>query len=402
MKIKKIINDPVHGFISISSPLILEVINHSYFQRLRRIRQLGLAEFVYPGAIHTRFHHAIGAMHLMTIALDMLRNKGHFISEQEYEAALLAILLHDIGHGPFSHVLESVLLPNLNHEKMSLQVMYLLNEEFEGKLNLAIQIFEDTYSRHFFHQLVSSQLDMDRLDYLQRDVYFTGVVEGKVGFDRIIQMLDIVNDTIVVEEKGIYSIENFLNARRLMYWQVYLHKTTLSAERMLIKIMKRAKDLWVNGYSLSITKNLEFFLNAENLSFAEIVRQFLTLDDYDIWANVKNWQFEKDFILKTLCQMFLKRNLFRMEISSSPFSEAHILEKIEKIRNKLCFDQEEASFFWESSTISNAGYVSDAQNILIRHKNDFLLDVTKASDLPNIEALCRVVTKHYFCYPRNL
>jgi len=402
MPSQKIVNDPVHGFITIKSKLILDVINHPYFQRLRRIKQLGLTDLVYPGALHTRFHHALGAMHLMSIALDMLRDKGHHISDKEYESSLLAILLHDIGHAPFSHALEYTLLKGVHHEHLSAGIMRLLNQAFDGKLSLAIQIFEDTYHRHFFHQLVSSQLDMDRLDYLQRDVYFTGVIEGKVGFDRIIRMLDVVDDTIVVEEKGIYSIENFLNARRLMYWQVYLHKTTLSAEQMLIKIMARAQFLYQSNQKLPVSDNIAYFLEDGYTSadINEILQRFVLLDDYDIWGNIKVWQNYPDIVLQTLCKMLLSRNLFKTILAHQPFDITLIESVSTQIENQLTISKEEAAYLWQCGQVSNAGYVSDAQNILIRKKDGSLLDVTQASDLPNLEALSKVVTKYYICCPR--
>ncbi len=300
MKSQKILNDPVYGFITIPSELIFAIIDHPFFQRLRRIKQLGLTDFVYPGALHTRFHHALGAMHLMSITLDNLRIKGTEISDQEYEAALISILLHDIGHGPFSHALEYGLLKGIPHEELSLLTIELLNQEFSGRLDLVLRIFKNQYERKFFHQLVSSQLDIDRLDYLQRDCFFTGVSEGTIGADRIIKMMDVKNDQIVIEEKGIYSIENFLSARRLMYWQVYLHKTTVSAEKMLINLILRAKDLRQSGTKFYLTESFDFFLT-QNLTIQDfkenphLLRLFLEMDDFDIWGAIKLWKNHPDY-----------------------------------------------------------------------------------------------------------
>jgi HD superfamily phosphohydrolase len=302
LKSQKILNDPVYGFITIPSELIFAIIDHPFFQRLRRIKQLGLTDFVYPGALHTRFHHALGAMHLMNITLDNLRIKGTEISDQEYEAALISILLHDIGHGPFSHALEYGLLKGIPHEELSLLTIELLNQEFSGRLDLVLRIFKNQYERKFFHQLVSSQLDIDRLDYLQRDCFFTGVSEGTIGADRIIKMMDVKNDQIVIEEKGIYSIENFLSARRLMYWQVYLHKTTVSAEKMLINLILRAKDLRQSGTKFYLTESFDFFLT-QNLTIQDfkenphLLKLFLEMDDFDIWGAIKLWKNHPDYVL---------------------------------------------------------------------------------------------------------
>jgi HD superfamily phosphohydrolase len=406
MKVKKIINDPVYGFISIKSKLLLKIIDHPYFQRLRRIKQLGLTDFVYPGAHHTRFHHALGAMHLMDITLNTLKAKGHKISKQEYIASLAAILLHDVGHGPFSHALESTILKGIHHEKISLLLMEELNKALDGKLSLAISIFSDTYPRRFFHQLVSSQLDMDRLDYLQRDVYFTGVMEGKIGFDRIIRMLDIVDDKIVVEEKGIYSIENFLNARRLMYWQVYLHKTTVSTEQMLIKLILRARALALKGEEIYTTPALSHFLKTD-VQWADFgidsdaLQKFAQLDDYDIWACVKVWANHTDKVLRVLSGMFLNRELFKTILSNEPASEADIQQISNNITERFGVTAEDAKFLFGYGVISNAGYVSNAENILIKLKTGSVQDVAQASDLPNIKALCQVVKKYYLCYPRE-
>lgn len=326
---RKIFNDPVYGFVTIHSDLVYDLIEHPFFQRLRRIKQLGMAEFVYPGALHTRFHHALGAMHLMHEALLVLQSKGNLITEDEFEAAQIAILLHDIGHGPFSHALEYTILRNINHEDISSLLMEKLNTQFGGRLSLAIDMFKGTYERDFFHQLISSQLDMDRLDYLTRDCFFTGVAEGTIGVERIIKMLNVVNNQLVVEEKGLLSVENFLNARRLMYWQVYLHKTAICAETMLIQIISRARELIHQGEDVFAGQALKVFLK-ENISLKEFqnndkyLQSFTLLDDYDIWACVKNWQFHSDKILSTICKDLLNRNLFKIKISNQPIEQTLI------------------------------------------------------------------------------
>ncbi len=407
MKSKKVINDPVYGFLTIPSKLIFKIVSHPYFQRLRRIRQLGLTDYVYPGALHTRFHHALGAMSLMGITLDNLKAKGHKISKKEYEAALIAILLHDIGHGPFSHVLEHTILKGVHHESMSLLLMGELNKEFEGKLGLALQIFHDQYERRFFHQLVSSQLDMDRLDYLQRDCFFTGVVEGNVGVKRILKMLDIHEDQIVVEEKGIYSIENFLTARRIMYWQVYLHKTTVSTEQMIIKIMERARWLVVQGIDLPASPPLQLML--QHLPTLEdfeqkphFIQAFASLDDYDVWGAIKFWAYHPDPVLQKLSQMLLDRNLFRTSFSTAPTS-ADDLDKMQNaIRKKWGLSAGDSTYFYEHGELSNAGYNRSSGRINIKRKSGEIVDVAEASDLPNIQALSQIVRKFYVSYPKGL
>jgi HD superfamily phosphohydrolase len=327
---RKIINDPVYGFISISSDLLYDLVDHPYFQRLRRIKQLGLADIVYPGALHTRFHHALGAMHLMSQALKALQEKGHMIWEPELEAAQAAILLHDLGHGPFSHVLESVLLTGVAHESITLVMMKDLNRQMNGRLDIAIQMFEGTYPRRFFHQMISSQLDMDRMDYLNRDSFYTGVIEGSIGADRLIKMLDISKDQLVVEEKGLLSIENFLHARRLMYWQVYLHKTLLSAQAMLTQILRRARELSVAGEKLFATPDFARFLQnqyslADFDTQPDLLRAFNGLDDNDVWASVKGWKSHPDPVLSTLCEMLLDRNLFKISFYDAKPGEEILL-----------------------------------------------------------------------------
>ncbi|SEJ36731.1 hypothetical protein SAMN05192553_103500 [Cyclobacterium xiamenense] len=406
LKSHKIINDPVYGFITIPSELIFAVIDHPYFQRLRRIKQLGLTDMVYPGALHTRFHHALGAMHLMSITLDQLRTKGIEISEQEYEAALIAILLHDIGHGPFSHALESVLLKGQHHESLSLLFFDNLNEQFHGQLSLARKIFVGSYERKFFHQLVSSQLDIDRLDYLQRDCYFTGVSEGTIGADRIIKMMTIVDDRLVIEEKGIYSIENFLSARRLMYWQVYLHKTTVCAEKMLINLILRAKELVISGSTLAgSTELLQFLsrdLSQENPSgIPDWLDDFSQLDDYDIWGAIKLWKNDKDLVLREISHMFLTRNLFKIQLVNHPFSAEAISQLKESVQSKLSISEQELRYFFSAGEISNYGYLAE-DKILILTKKGEVIDVAMAADLPNIKAMSKIVKKYYACHAKNL
>lgn len=406
MKQKKIINDPVHGFVSIPNQLIFDVINHPIFQRLRRITQLGLTTYVYPGALHTRFQHALGAMQLMQLALNSLKNKGHKISKKEFEAALLAILLHDIGHGAFSHSLERSILQDVHHEEISLILMEKLNQVFEGKLDLAIQIFTNKYKRKFFHQLVSSQLDMDRLDYLQRDCFFTGVSEGTIGGDRIIKMLDIHNDKIVVEQKGIHSIEHFLNARRLMYWQVYLHKTSVAAEGMLIQIIRRAKFLSQNGVAIHSTPNLELFLKNQvtKADFIEnpiYLKTFSQLDDTDIWGSIKLWQNHSDRVLSLLCTMLLDRKLFRLKFKKKEIKASKIIEIKEKVKILYGFDQQEVSYFVLTGKLINTAYFPK-EGIDILQKDGTILDISKASDFASIKSLGQYVSKFYFAYPKSI
>jgi len=406
LKSHKILNDPVYGFITVPSELIFTIIDHPYFQRLRRIKQLGLTDFVYPGALHTRFHHAIGAMHLMSITLDNLRNKGNEISDEEYEAALIAILLHDIGHGPFSHALEFSLLKNIPHEALSLLVIDLLNKQLNGQLDLALRIFKNQYERKFFHQLVSSQLDIDRLDYLQRDCYFTGVSEGTIGADRIIKMMAIKEDQLVVEEKGLYSIENFLSARRLMYWQVYLHKTTVSAEKMLINLISRAKDVQQRGRNLFASEAFLFFLQndvtLEDFKKSEVlIKTFLELDDYDIWGAIKLWKKEPDYILRNISQMFLSRNLFKINLSNEAFTKEELEAMMNKTQKRLQIPIEDLKYFFSHGSISNNAYVAQ-ERIHILTKKGEIIDVAQAADLPNIKAMSKIVKKHYACRAKNL
>jgi uncharacterized protein len=402
---RKIINDPVHGFIQIGSELIYDIIQHPHFQRLRRIRQLGLSEYVYPGAVHTRFHHALGAMHLMGATLNSLRNKGIEITPQEYEAAQIAILLHDVGHGPMSHALEYTILQGVPHEEISRLFMLQINQDFGNSLELAIQIFTDIYPRRFFHQLVSSQLDVDRLDYLQRDSFFTGVQEGTIGSERIIKMLNLANDELVVEEKGIYSIESFLTARRLMYWQVYLHKTNICAEQMLIQAMLRAKDLTRQGKTVFASPNLLTFLQ-KNIALSdfqtngEYLQAFSTLDDYDIWSSIKYWAQDSDKVLATLSQGLLSRRLFKIILSTERQPDDYIKGLKQQIAGSLGIEENLAKYLVIKGLASNEAYLAKGEQINILTKKGEVLDIAQASDLPNIKALRKLVKKFYLCWLR--
>ena len=405
MNKRKIINDPIYGFITIPSDLIYDIIEHPYFQRLRRIKQLGLTDLVYPGANHTRFHHALGAMHLMKITLDGLRNKGHFIYDSEYEAALIAILLHDVGHGPFSHTLESALLNNVKHEDISLAIIKHLDQHFQGKLSFAQQVFKNEYPRKFLNQLVASQLDIDRLDYLKRDSFFTGVSEGTIGADRIIKMLNVVNDELVVEEKGIYSIENFLSARRLMYWQVYLHKTTICAEKMLIKVIQRAKELVRAGELDCPNTNLSLFLSSDYsisdfTNNSKVLDSYCSLDDMDVWGAMKLWVNHKDPILKNLCQGIISRKLFQIRLLEKPPSEQHLEELRGLIASQYQLS-DNADYYLATGKVSNAAYIPEG-HINILAKSGQVVDVAEATDLPNIQAMKKIVVKYYVCWPKEI
>ena len=404
---RKIINDPVYGFINITSELIYDLIEHPYYQRLRRIKQLGLAELVYPGALHTRFHHALGAMHLMNEAITTLRQKGHHISEEECESAQIAILLHDVGHGPFSHVLEHHILNHVPHEQISFLLMEELNKQFEGKLSLAIKMFIGEYNRPFFNQLISSQLDVDRMDYLNRDSFFTGVREGNIGAERILKMLDVVDNQLVVEQKGIYSVENFLTARRLMYWQVYLHKTSICAEVMLSQIVRRARELVKSGVDVFATEGFGLFLKndvtlEEFISDKRYLQAFTEMDDNDIWACVKIWSKHDDLILSGICEKLLNRKLYKILISDEPF-ENSFLEKIKNdFLNRDEINEDNLSYFVIDGTITNEAYLSEKQAINILTKNKLVVDIADASDLPTIKALSNVVKKYYICWAKDV
>ncbi|WP_172915962.1 HD domain-containing protein [Capnocytophaga canimorsus] len=401
----KIINDPVYGFIHIPGVLIFDLIEHPYFQRLRRITQMGLSYLVYPGARHTRFHHALGCMHLMQKAVQVLQYKGIAISEEEEEALYVAILLHDIGHGPFSHAMEHSIVEGISHEEISLRFMQELNNEFLGKLDLAIQIFTGNYPRNFLHELISSQLDMDRSDYLKRDSFYTGVAEGNINSERIIAMLNVKNDQLVVEDKAIYSVEKFLVARRLMYWQVYLHKTSVCAEQLLIKVLKRAKELAQKGYRLEMSTALRFFVEhriTEKQFDKVLLDKYALLDDNDIISAMKEWQFHSDFVLSSLSKMLLNRDLPRVKLRKTSFEKEKIASRLQQVQQLYGISQQEAQYFVFSGEISNIAYNEKKQNIYILTKTGKILDVAKASDQLNLEALSERVVKNYLCYPKDL
>jgi HD superfamily phosphohydrolase len=402
---KKLFNDPVYGFVSIAYETVFDLIEHPYFQRLRNIKQLGLTHLVYPGALHTRFHHALGAMHLMGIALETLKNKGVAITEEEAEAVTIAILLHDIGHGPFSHALESCIVPGVQHEALSVLIMHRLNKTFNGKLSLAIAIFENKYEKKFLHQLVSSQLDMDRLDYLNRDSFYTGVSEGVIGFDRILKMLHVVNDELVVEEKGIYSIEKFLISRRLMYWQVYLHKTVIAAEQLLVKIFQRAKAIANKGVPLFSSPSFNLLL-ANNISIVEFYQNeqyldaFMKLDDSDLFSAIKVWAEHEDPILAKLCKLLIDRKLFTIEMQNEAFTPKSIQAHKDKLTISFPLTSEEQDYFIFSGKITNNAYNMEVGKINILTKSKGLIDIADASDNLNLSALSKTVEKYFICYPK--
>jgi HD superfamily phosphohydrolase len=399
----KIVNDPVFGFINISPGFIYDIIRHPFMQRLTRIRQLGLASVVYPGAQHTRFHHSLGAMFLMSEAIAQLRSKGNEITREEGDAVIACILLHDIGHGPFSHVLEHTLIRDMRHEKISLMLMEEMNVVFNGKLDLCIRIFKDEYPKHFLHQLVSGQLDMDRLDYLRRDSFFTGVVEGNIGSARIIKMLDVHDDRLVVEAKGINSIENFLMARRLMYWQVYLHKTSLAAEKMLINTLRRAKELAGKGYSLYASPALHFFLYKDvcDKNFdRDALESFIRLDDNDIWCALKEWSYHSDFILSELSAGLVNRELFKIEISSRPVKKYRITALKNIFADKFNISRKDAAYFISSDYISTNMYNESDDSIDIIYNTGEIKDISEASDMLNISLLSKNIKKYYCCFLR--
>ncbi len=402
---KKIFNDPVYGFVSVPYEIIFDLIEHPYFQRLRNIKQLGLTHLVYPGALHTRFHHALGAMHLMGIALETLRYKGFEITDDEAKAATIAILLHDIGHGPFSHALESCIVPSIHHEDLSILLMKRLNEEFNGELTLAIEIFEDKHSKKFLHQLVSSQLDMDRMDYLNRDSFYTGVSEGVIGFDRILKMIYVINDQLVIEEKGIYSIEKFLIARRLMYWQVYFHKTVIAAEQLLLKILKRAKELAINGHTLFASPSFEFLLknNPSADDFKgdpRFLDAFANIDDHDIYTSIKVWTNDSDRVLSLLCSELINRRLYSIEIQNDSINADQVELREAELAKNWQIAPEQAHYFVFTGIINNNAYNPDSGKIFILTKTKGLQDIAVCSDGLNLEALSKTVQKHFICYPK--
>ncbi len=400
----KILNDPIYGFITIPNDRIFRIIEHPYFQRLRRISQMGLSYLVYPGAHHTRFHHALGCVHLMQKAVRVLKYKGVEISEAEEEALIMAILMHDIGHGPFSHAMEHSLVEGVDHETISLLFMEEMNSRFNQNLTLAIQIFKGSYHRKFMNQLISSQMDMDRLDYLKRDSFYTGVPEGTVNAQRLIAMLHVKDDKLVVEEKGIYSVENFLVARRLMYWQVYLHKTGIVAEQLLVRVLKRAKQLSAKGVVLPASNGLRFVLN-NNISIndfsEEVLDTFSKLDDYDIISAMKIWVSNDDFVLKNLSKMLLNRDLLKIKVKPQDFSNQKIEEKRKKLVETYTISEEEASYFVFKGKLENQAYSMEKDTINLLKKNGKIIDVAKASDQLNLEALSKSVVKYYMCYPKN-
>ena len=401
----KIFNDPIYGFISIPNELIYDLIQHPYFQRLRRISQMGLSYLVYPGANHTRFHHALGCMHLMQKAIETLRFKGVAISPEEENALYIAILLHDIGHGPFSHAMEKSIVEDVHHEAISLLFMNQLNDEFGGKLSLAIQVFKGDYHRKFMLQLISSQLDMDRMDYLKRDSFYTGVAEGNVNSERLIQMMNVVDGVLVIEEKGIYSVEKFLLSRRLMYWQAYLHKTSLVAELILMKVLKRAKELTLKGITLPCSEPLQFFMqnritlddfDAQNLDL------FSQLDDFDIISALKAWQKQDDFILSTLSKMIINRDLLKIKLSGEKIPLEEIQELKERFAKDHNISQSEADYFIFKGKIKNQAYSKEAEPIRIFKKDKTIEDVVEVSDQLNLKSLSKLVTKYYICFPKQL
>ena len=401
---KKIINDPVYGFITIPDEIIFDILEHPHMQRLRRIMQLGLSHLVYPGANHTRFHHVLGAMHLMSEAVATIRRKGHEITPEEERAVCLAILLHDIGHGPFSHALEYDIVCGVSHEEISSFFIEELSKEFDGQLDMALLIFQNKYHKPFLHQLVSSQLDMDRLDYLNRDSFYSGVSEGIIGTDHLIEMLNVRDGQLVLEEKGIYSIEKFIVARRLMYWQVYLHKTVVAAEFMLIHALRRAKFLAKRGEEVFASPALSFFMKQDitEVDFQqrkEVLGNFAQLDDYDIWSAIKVWQSHPDLILSQLSKCLVNRKLFKIVISKEPFSEERIATERQRIQDAYQLTKEEVDYFVYSDILTNKAYNQDKQNINLLMKNGEIIDLTKASDNLNISALAQPVEKYFLCFP---
>ncbi|MCD4737037.1 MAG: HD domain-containing protein [Bacteroidales bacterium] len=404
---RKIINDPVYGFINLPSNLIFDIIEHPYFQRLRRIKQLGLTHLVYPGALHTRFHHSLGAMHLMQEALQVLQNKGIKISNEEAEGALIGILLHDIGHGPFSHALEHSFVINTHHEELSGVFMQNLNDYFDGALSIGIDIFYKRHEKKYLSQLISGQLDVDRLDYLTRDSFFTGVSEGVIGTKRLVKMMNVSNNELVADAKGIYSVEKFIVSRRLMYWQVYLHKTVIAAEQMLIKILKRAKYLSKNGTNLFTTPALRFFLeNDINIndfeSNSEILELLFQLDDFDIFTAIKVWTGHQDRILSTLCKGMTNRKLFRCEIQPEIFDYFYIEKIREETRKAYRLKENEHEYFVHSDTTSNFPYNKDFEKINLLFRNGKVKDIAEITDNLNISVISKKTIRHILCYPKDI
>lgn len=401
----KIINDPIYGFISIPHTLLYDLIEHPYFQRLRRIKQMGLSSLVYPGATHTRFHHALGCMHMMQRAVQVLKFKQVEISEEEELALYIAILLHDIGHGPFSHAMENSIVENIHHEEVSVALMEKLNKELDGKLNLALKIFNGEYHRKFMLQLISSQLDMDRMDYLKRDSFYSGVAEGNINSERLVQMIQVYDDELVVEEKGIYSVEKFLVARRLMYWQCYLHKTSLAAEIILTKILKRAKELSLNGEHLWCSESLSYFLKnsvTKDKFNDEILEKFTLLDDSDILGALKSWQFHSDNVLSTLSSAIVNRKLFNIKQVSFEEQQRILTEKRKEFQELYNISPELIDYYVFGEKLTNQAYSKKATPIKILGKDNQLSDVLEASDQLHLKALSEPVTKYFVCFPKKL
>ena len=401
--VRKIINDPVYGFITIDDPLIFEIISHPYYQRLRRIHQMAFASLVYPGAVHTRLHHSLGAYHLMGLALTELRNKGVAISKEEEQGAKIAILLHDIGHGPYSHALERKLIKGVHHEDISSLILQLLNEQFNGQLALAIEIFSGTYHKQFLHQLVSGQLDVDRMDYLTRDSFFTGVIEGAIGYDRILKMLTVHEGQLMIEEKAIYTVEKFLVSRRLMYWQVYLHKTVVAAEKMLVKIIDRANELIASGIELhAASTNLNFFLKEHQPdgNFIKHLERFTQLDDTDIMCTLKNWCGHFDPVLGRLCKGLVDRKLLKIKLQSDPFDDLLVKALRADLSEKLNITQEEASNFIFTGEAVNTTYNPDDEHIKILYKDGSISDISKVDNALIHQQVSSPVKKYYLCYFR--
>jgi HD superfamily phosphohydrolase len=400
---KKIINDPVYGFINIYDDIIYELIEHPFFQRLRRVKQLGLTHLVYPGATHTRFQHSLGSIHLMQSAITTIQSKGQEITRDEAQAAKIAILLHDLGHGPYSHSLEQQWVDEYTHEDFSLMMMNMLNEQWDGRLEMALQIYKNQYPKKFLHQLVSSQLDMDRLDYLRRDSFFTGVSEGVIGSDRIIKMLSVYNDQLVIEGKGIHSIEKFLIARWIMYWQVYFHKTVVSAEQLIIHILKRARMLIDQGVDLPGSTPLKYFLHKQykNDSREGMITMFSRLDDTDLAVAIKDWMHCGDKTLALLCKNMIERRLFKINLQQQPFDESRVNEQKEKARQKLGLSEEEVRFFVFTDSITNKAYSISDDKIQILFKDNQIADVAEASDMLSLPVLSKIVKKYFLCYPKD-
>jgi hypothetical protein len=401
----KIINDPVFGFIKIPRGLLYDIVRHPLMQRLNRINQLGLASVVYPGARHTRFQHSLGAFHLMSEAILSLQLKGQFIFDSEAEAVEAAILMHDIGHGPFSHVLENTLIRDISHEEISLMMMEQINKEMGNRLNMAISIFKDEYPKRFLHQLISSQLDMDRLDYLRRDSFFTGVTEGNIGSARIIKMLNVVDDRLVVEQKGIYSLENYLTTRRLMYWQVYLHKTAVGYEKVLVNMLRRAKYLTKQKKEVFASPALSYFLKNDVdaewfATHPETLQMYEELDDSDIWSAMKAWKHSDDKILSTLAADMLDRHIFKVEIYESPIEEERIDELLSSIAKKMDITKDEARYMISLNTIQKDMYSVDEDSIGVLYKDGTIKDISEASEILNVALLSKKIRKYYLCYQR--